>query len=285
MKTFADIEKIFFREKRPYFVVKDSRGARKSTTPSSIMDITDDTVRLKDSYDFLAEAVADFDDGKYKLLLRTSENAGKGELSYDFQIGDASTATSSKGQGTGATIGGFNISGLETIMGLVNGGQSEANRLREEKADLKLELLRKDFEIEKLKETTAVSGAGESWSDVLKGIAKEYFPDILDKYTPAKTEVSSVRGSKPVPPDAGKKPKNSATTDRAELDKEGTEQKMSQKEVQERLTAIFERTAKMVEGYNPLIVIEVVIDMAEKNDFVIKKLKKELAKKYESDTE
>jgi hypothetical protein len=281
MKTFADIEKIFFREKRPYYVVKDSRGARKSTTPSDIMEGADPEQRLKESFEFLTEAVQDFDDGKYKLLLRTSESAGKGELSYDFQIGDAANSKSESTK-TGS-ISGFNIAGLDTIMGLINGGRSEADRLREEKADLKLELVKKEFEIERLKENAAVSGVGESWGDVIKGVVKEYFPDILDKYAPAKTEVASIRGSKAVPADAGKTPKKETKTEKVELDGASSGEKITQQEAKERLTAIFERTEILFPDYNPLVTIEVVLDMAEKNEFVVRKVNNQLKKLYDTE--
>jgi hypothetical protein len=277
MKTFADIEKIFYREKRPYYVVKDSRGARKSTTPSDIMDIADEEQRLKDSYEFLTEAVADFEDGKYKILLRTSENAGKGELSYDFQIGDSTPSVSRQSKDT-PSIGGFSIAGLETIMGLVNGGRSEADRLRDEKHDLKLQLVQKDFEIQNLKNAQIGSTGTESWSDVIKGVVKEYFPDILDKYAPQKTEVSSVRGKDPVPPNAGKKQKETPKDET----KTAEGQELTQDEVKDKLTVIFERTATLFEGYNPILVLEVVLEMSEKNPLVISKVKRELAKRYET---
>ena len=291
MKDFQDIEKKFFRENRPYWALFDAKGKRKSCTSEQIMKMAGEE-RVKESFKFLETVLEDEGDGVYKIQMRTSENAGKGQIEDIFQYGDevepiqthrgGDRAERSGGGGKVAGIGALgSIAGIEMIMGLTNAGRTEADRLREEKHTLQMELLESRFKIGNLEAQVAAPAAVDSsWSEFIKGVVQDNSELLLDRILPEgkgeRTRIAAVKSKKPIiaPPKRETVVKKATNTEgspksNAQARLTAVFENMSQYfpdenpvDVLERLDPIFEDLTALFPDDNPLDVIEVVLELA-----------------------
>ena len=275
MKDFQDIERIFNREKRAFWVLFDAKGKRRSCTSDSIMKMSDAKERLTESFNFLQEVLEDEGDGVYKIQLRTSENAGKQQIENTFQYGEyaepvtAVTRTERGAERKPANqgIAGLNsIAGFEFINGLMQNGRGEADRLRDEKHELKLELLERKFEIAGLQaQVNAPVATDDGWGDIIKGIAKENFMDIFERLVPEEktTALAALRSRQPIKVnEPRKKPVQKQETKRDAPRATNTDVSKTKEtngapqSPQVRMTAIFENMAAHFPDDNPLDVLE-----------------------------
>ena len=286
MKTFDDIEKIFFREKLYYWSLRNSKSKGVSRTSSEVIAMADEKARLQKSFEELEDVINDEEDGVYTIAIMPHQQGGKSKLEYQFRIGEVEEPTR-RGRDNAvhartAGIGNLNsIGGFEFIAGLMDRGRGEVDRLRDENTNLKMELLEKKFKIGTL-ESAAEAGSGtESWSDVIKGIAKEYFPDILDRFAPEieserPSVIATLREREAVKAKVKKEQKSPDTNGAADDgDEEADNQptKMDKTEAQSRLRVIFERTQKAFPNHNPIEVWETILDMSEgENGAFVKKM-------------
>jgi hypothetical protein len=145
--------------------------------------------------------------------------------------------------------------------------------LRDENTRLQLELLEKKFEIKALEKDVEIAGASanETWGDIIKGIAKDYFPDILDRIAPEQqaeraAHVQSLRGQKPVPrqtePDT-----DNEENEGNETEPEHTQPKPDRKEYAARLTAVLQETAKTFQVNDPVLVFEVFLNLLKTSEY------------------
>jgi hypothetical protein len=264
MKDFQYIQKVFDREKRPFWALHNAKGKRLSCTSDDIMKMSDKEAQLTESFNFLETVLEDEGDGVYKIFLRTSENAGKNQIEQIFQYGEdvepihtasrgGDRAERSNGGGKVAGIGALgSIAGLEMIMGLTNAGRTEADRLREEKHTLQLELLESKFKIGNLEAQVAAPAAVDnSWSEFIKGVVQDNSELLLDRILPEskgeRTRIAALKSRKPiiVPTKREKTAKKVAPT-------EGS----SKATAQARLTAVFENMATYFPDDNPVDVLE-----------------------------
>jgi hypothetical protein len=312
MKDFQDIERIFTREKRPYWTLHDAKGKRRSNTPLHIMKMTDEKERLTESFNYLSTVLEDEGDGVYKIFLRTSESANKGQVEQEFLYGEdvepvqshrgGDRAERSSGGGKVAGIGALgSIAGLEMIMGITNAGRAEADRLREEKQQLQMDLLESKFKIGNLEAQVAAPAATDnSWSEFIKGVVQDNSELLLDRILPEgkgeRTRIAALKSRKPiiVPPKREKTEKKAAHTEestkstaRARLT--AVFENMAQYfpdenpvDVLERLDPIFEDLTALFPDDNPLDVIEVVLELAHSKtgkSMVVPIIEKKLAER------
>ena len=276
MKDFNDIERIFNREKRAFWVLYDAKGKRRSCTPDSIMKMSDAKERLAESFKFLEEVLEDEGDGVYKIQLRTSENAGKQQIENTFQYGEyvepvapvSRTERSAPAKPANQGIAGLNsIAGFEFINGLMQNGRSEADRLRDEKNELKLELMEKKFQIAGLEaQVNAPPQTDNGWNDIIKGVFQDHSDIIIDRLLPEgdkTTKIATLRSRRPIEVEKPRKkqPQNQETKRDAPraTATEGVktkETKETAKTPQARMTAIFEDMAAHFPDDNPLDVLE-----------------------------
>jgi hypothetical protein len=268
MKDFQDIERVYLREKRPYWALHNAKGKRVSCTSDDIMKMTDKEARLSESFKFLETVLDDEGDGVYKIYLRTSENAGKGQIEQVFQYGEdvepIPTTTRSndrarepKAAGLGA-LG--SIGGLEFIMGLTNQGRSEADRLREEKHELQIKNLKYEMTIAGLEaQVNAPAASDNGWSDIIKGVVQEHSDLILDRFLPeaeGRTKIAALKSKRPI-----EVPKKKAKTAMTQRDgdasaKKGADTEGGKTENQKRLLVVFENLAQTFPDDNPIVTLE-----------------------------
>ncbi|MEN9611211.1 MAG: hypothetical protein RLZZ628_2025 [Bacteroidota bacterium] len=264
MKTLSDLERLFFREKRPYWVIYDKKGVRKAAVTENIMQTEDKKERLDESWNCVLEAETDLDAGEYKMVLMTHENAGKGKIVHDFVIGNPqqSASVGNTGRISSQGVSGLNgIQGVELVMGLMNSNQNELNRYRDQIQDLKLDALKKENEIERIRREKKEKKEDDGIGGLIKGIVKEHFPAILKTVYPQSYAPTTVIASVESP--------------NSEVNSEEAASKM---EFQKRFAAIFERLAQMFPNENPLEVIETVLDMAQESEMVVEMVQKKLKK-------
>ena len=279
MKTFDDIEKIFFREKLYYWSLRNSKGKGISRTSNEVIALVDEKARLQKAFEELEDVINDEEDGVYTIAIMPHQQGGKSKLEYQFRIGEVEEQPrrsrdngGNNGNARTAGIGNLNsIGGFEFIAGLMDRGRGEVDRLRDENTNLKMELLEKKFKIGTLESEAAAGSGTETWSDVIKGIAKEYFPDILDRFAPEiDTErpsvIATLREREAVKAKV-KREQKSVDTDGAAVDgdpkADNQPPKMDKEEAQARLRVIFERTQKAFPNHNPIEVWETILDMSE----------------------
>lgn len=286
MKDFQDIERIFNREKRPFWVLFDAKGKRRSCTSDGIMKMSDPKERLTESFKFLEEVLEDEGDGVYKIQLRTSENAGKQQIENTFQYGEyVEPVTVSRGverterkASGGGSIGALgSIGGLEFITGLMQNGRSEADRLRDEKNELKLELMEKKFQIAGLEAQVNAPAATESgWGDIIKGVFQDHSMDILDRIFPEErtTAIATLRSRRRITVDEPTPKREKRTEKRTEkrnviarneatqrdaptaTAKDVPKSGKSDKSPQARFTAAFQKMEVHFPDENPIDVLE-----------------------------
>jgi hypothetical protein len=273
MKRAEELESLFKRNPEfLYWVVYEGskgRGRRKGYVKSNVKDITEAF------NDFLDFAENELSDGEYSICLRTQEKATKSELSECFVVGESHTKSQNSRDNSreSSGISGLgSINGLQFIAGLMNQQSPEVNRLRDENTRLQLELLEKKFEIKALEKDVEIAGASanETWGDIIKGIAKDYFPDILDRFAPEQAEraahVQSLRGQKPVPRQTEPDTENEENEGN-ETEPEPTQPKPDRKEYAARLTAVLQETAKTFQVNDPVLVFEVFLNLLKTSEY------------------
>jgi hypothetical protein len=264
MKNLTDYQGLFFREKRPYWVIFTKKGVRKAAVPSDTMEIKDKKERLDDSWNVLLETECDLVSGDYLLVLQHGENGGKGKLVQDFVVGNPqpSASVGNTGRISSQGVGGLNgIHGIEYVTGLMKENQSEINRYRDQITDLKFENLKKDNEIERIKREKKDKKEDDGIGALLKGIVKDHFPTIwktvyAQTFVPT-TVIASVESEGEV------------------VDASKVDAKM---DFQKRFQAIFERIETLFPDENPLDVIDTVLDMAQESEMVVEMVQKKLKK-------
>jgi hypothetical protein len=264
MKNLADYQGLFFREKRPYWVIFDKKGIRKAAVPQDVMETEDKKERLDESWSSLLESESDLTTGEYRLVLQSSENAGKGKIIQDFVVGNPSSAASvgNTGRISSQGVSGLNgIGGIEFVTGLMKDSQSEVNRYRDQVQDLKLEVFKKESEIERIKREKKEKRDDDGIGGLIKGIVKEHFPTILKTVYPQKFAPTTVIASVESPDD--------------EVEVSDDAAKMN---FQKRFEAIFKRIAMLFPDENPLDVIDTVLDMAQESEMVVEMVQKKLKK-------
>lgn len=142
--TFENLETVFKKSNKPYWYL--FKGNTRGTVLASAFFEDEEPDNAK-SWDQLAEIMREFDDGTYSVELRTTPNSSRNNPFITFQMGDAPRASGSA-QATavaGAEPRGF-MNGLSMQYFL------EQNRRDwTEIQDLKMEVLKKDFELRQLK--------------------------------------------------------------------------------------------------------------------------------------
>ena len=310
MKTFDDIQTIFFREKKPYWSLINAKGKRESSTPDAVMALTEDKERLEASWAYLSdEVLPTCDTGRLMLNLLTNATASKTKQSYDFQWGDAPTAPPSVGainavnarQNQGSIGGLGSIAGLEFISGLMQNGRGDADRYRDQLMEERLDKMEMKFKIQGLEKelasAAAAPAADDSMGALIKGVLKENFMEILDRFAPLPptTAIATLRSPKTAPLSTRSNgvlsdSKNQAeatlefdTDDEADEDTEDTEETtdngadaatqtapptiMSKEEAGLRLQNIFRATMKLFPNHHPIEVLEEIVAMAQKPSF------------------
>jgi len=265
MKNLADYQGLFFREKRPYWVIFDKKGIRKAAVPVDVMETEDKKERLDESWSSLLESESDLATGEYRLVLQTSENAGKGKIIQDFVVGNppSSASVGNTGRISSQGVSGLNgIGGIEFVTGLMKESQSEVNRYRDIITDLKFENLKKDNEIERIKREKKEKKEDDGIGGLIKGIVKDHFPTILKTVYPQNFAPTTVIASVESPDE--------------EVEVADAEAKM---EFQKRFQAIFADIGVLFPNENPLDVMETVIELAKSSAMVVAMVKETLSKK------
>jgi hypothetical protein len=266
MKNLSDYRGLFYREKRPYWVIfcEKGIGIRKAATPGDVMEVQDKKERLDDSWNALLESESDLSSGEYRLVLQTSENAGKGKIVRDFVVGTPSESSSvgKTDRISAQGVGGLNgIGGLQFITGLMGANQSEVNRYRDTIQDLKIELVEKKNEIERLKDAKKVKKEDETIGSLIKSVVKDHFPKILDKISPSFAPSVAIA---------------SVESPNGEVDAADAGSKL---DFQKRFQAIFADIEVLFPNENPLDVMETVLELAKESALVVGMVKEALAKK------
>ncbi len=312
MKTLDDMKKIFFREKMPYWSLYNSRNGRESSTQSEVME-SDKETRLAASWAYLEdEVMPDLADGVYKINIMPNVNASKSKITHHFQWGEMPVATPSvpaaRTAGIG-NIGAASIGYIETIAGLLQSGRGDADRLRDDLMNERMEKLELKFKISGLEKDLDVAqnskGEDDSIGSLLKGLLKENFTDILDRIYPIEntTAIATLRHNKAVPTHKTRAAKREMEEDLeeefdededgdayeydedADNDGENTPsvkmRPIDPKEAGDRMRRIFEASTKLIPNHHPIEVLEEIIAMAKNPNFsfVIPMLTKSLDKK------
>lgn len=273
MKSAEELESWFLRHADyKYWVVYEGtkgRGRRKGYVKANVKDITE-------AYnDFLDFVETDLSDGEYTVCLRTNDKAVKTEVMEPFIVGEGTTTNSRNSEKReSAGIGNLgSINGLQFIAGLMTQQNPEINRLRDENTRLQLELLEKKFEIKNLEKEVEVAGinTNESWSDIIKGVVKDYFPDMLERFAPERAEtaahVQSLRGKKPVPRQNIDSDSESESSNEAENSESEPKQPQDKQAYAQRLGKVLQQTATEFSTKDPVLVIEIVLEMLQKSPF------------------
>jgi hypothetical protein len=249
MKNLSDYRGLFYREKRPYWVIfcEKGIGIRKAATPGDVMEVQDKKERLDDSWNALLESESDLSSGEYRLVLQTSENAGKGKIVRDFVVGTPSESSSvgKTDRISAQGVGGLNgIGGLQFITGLMGANQSEVNRYRDTIQDAK-----------------KVKKEDETIGSLIKSVVKDHFPKILDKISPSFAPSVAIA---------------SVESPNGEVDAADAGSKL---DFQKRFQAIFADIEVLFPNENPLDVMETVLELAKESALVVGMVKEALAKK------
>lgn len=272
MKQAQDLEKWFKRHTEfLYWVVYEGvkgRGKRKGYVKANVKDITE---AFNDFLDFTEEELSD---GEYTVCLRKDEKATKGEVSESFIVGEPSSSRSERRERDSVGIGGLSsINGLQFIAGLMNAQSPEVNRLRDENTKLQLELLEKKFELKEKEKELEIAGieTDDSWSGIIKGIVKDYFPDILDKFPNGEkpAHVQSLRGKKEVPRKQEQDPEDEEQEEQEtnEEQEQKPKQETNKKAYAERIGTVLKDVCLTFKTKDPVLVLEVVLDMLKNSEY------------------
>jgi hypothetical protein len=265
--NLSDYESLFFRQKNPYWVIMDARAERKATTPKDVLEIADEKEQLKESWSVLLDAESDLEDGKYKIHLMSSPTGGKGKIVRDFQVGTVSTASvgATNARISSGGVGGLGgLGGLEFVTGLMTTNQNLINTYRDQISDLKMDNLRKDTQIERLKTKKTEKKTDDGIGSFLKGIVKEHFPDILRTWKPQYVHTPTTIASVEVP--GGEVNPEEAAAKRMSI---------------ERLQAVMGGVMKLFPDEDPIAVLEIILEMAGEHEFVVDLIRKKLKKRHD----
>ena len=310
MKTLDDIKIIFFREKMPYWSLYNSRNGRESSTPPDVMKMTLQDAALTASWAYLEdEVMPELADGVYKINIMANVNASKSKITKEFQWGEmplvATPAARTAGIGNIGNIGTPSIGHMEFIAGLMQSGRGDADRLRDDLMNERMEKLELKFKISGLEKDLDFAqnskGEDDSIGSLLKGLLKENFTDILDRIYPIEntTAIATLRHDKAVP---GAKPKPKAQEvdfedvededgDAYEYDEDADNDgdntpsvkmpQMSNQELGQRIKSVLISCQELIPNHHPIEVLEEIVAMAknEKYEMVLIMLNKSLNKK------
>ena len=301
MKTFDDIQTIFFREKKPYWSLINAKGKRESSTPDDVM-LLDGKERLAASWAYLEdEVLPTCDTGKMTLNLLTNATASKTKQSYDFQWGDTpsvnpvNAVNARQNHGNGGIAGLGSIAGLEFISGLMNNGRGDADRYRDQLMEERIDKMEMKFKIQGLEKELASAAVSkdETLGAFAGGIFKENFGEILgflERFAPVPPTTAIATLRQPASSQRGRTAAAEATlefdtdeetdeTEETEYEAETTDTAsdaaiqtapttiVNKQEAGQRLENIFRTTRKLFPNHHPIEVLEEIVAMAQKPSF------------------
>jgi hypothetical protein len=163
--TVEALQEIFFKVNRKHWIL----CAGRSRANRKAVSVTQAETSIEDSWGELSNMIDLQPEGEYTVFLQTSENAGNGAINYTLTKGTAVQP---------AAIGGVQGANVNAI-----GGIGMVIDYQNKITDHKLEILKKDFEIENLKRDAAQIKGADLIGKVT-GIVEKHLPSILGYLSP-----------------------------------------------------------------------------------------------------